>query len=57
MVEGLRRTFEDDAELLQHGMALFEAVYRGLQPTENRPRRAVARSSSTSQKTRKGFSR
>jgi hypothetical protein len=28
MVEGLRRTFSEDATLLEHGMVFFEALYR-----------------------------
>jgi hypothetical protein len=32
LVEGLRRTHERDADLLDAGMALFEALYRGLGP-------------------------
>ena len=41
IIEGLRLAFDDDAELLREGIALFEALYRGLQsrPTP-RPLRA-----------------
>lgn len=31
MVEGLRATYADDAELLTHGMAMFAALYESLQ--------------------------
>jgi hypothetical protein len=30
MVEGLRATYDDDAELLAHGMAMFAALYESL---------------------------
>ena len=33
MVEGLRVTYADDAELLTHGMAMFAALYESLQKT------------------------
>jgi hypothetical protein len=41
LIDGLRLALDDDSELLREGVALFEALYRGLQsrPT-NRPRRA-----------------
>ena len=32
LVEGLRASISDDAALLQQGIGLFEALYRGLQP-------------------------
>jgi len=32
LVEGLRASVPDDAQLLTHGVALFEALYRSLQP-------------------------
>ena len=40
MVEGLRATYSDDAELLKHGMAMFAALYESLrQPAAKPPRK------------------
>jgi hypothetical protein len=40
MVEGLRATYSDDAELLPHGMAMFAALYASLrQPAIKRARK------------------
>jgi hypothetical protein len=39
MVEGLRATYADDAELLTHGVAMFAALYESFQassPSSNR---------------------
>jgi hypothetical protein len=41
LIDGLRLAFGNDAELLTQGVALFEAMYRGLQSSSTpRPRRA-----------------
>ena len=34
LVEGLRTAWADDAELLHHGVALFDALYHGLYPAK-----------------------
>jgi hypothetical protein len=34
LVEGLRARYSDDAALLQQGIVLFDALYRGLQPQQ-----------------------
>ena len=39
LVEGLRTAWADDADLLRHGIALFEALYHGLRPIDGPPRR------------------
>ena len=39
MVEGLRATYSDDAELLQHGMAMFAALYESLREPAGTPRK------------------
>ena len=43
LVEGLRASVADDAELLQAGISLFEALYQGLQPTARVTRRLEKR--------------
>jgi hypothetical protein len=44
MVEGLRATYSDDAELLKHGMAMFAALYESLrQPAAKPPRKTRKR--------------
>jgi hypothetical protein len=43
LVEGLQRTYADDDELLERGIATFEALYRGFEAPEARPRRAGSR--------------
>jgi hypothetical protein len=43
LVAGLRQTYREDGELLERGIALFEALYRGFaaeeRPAKRRPRR------------------
>jgi hypothetical protein len=41
VVEGLRAAFADDSELLRQGMILFDALYRGLEPSKSRSQRAL----------------
>jgi hypothetical protein len=48
LVDGLRATFADDAELLKQGIVMFEALYRGLD--ERKSRRAAPSTRSKSQK-------
>jgi hypothetical protein len=45
VVQGLRASIADDARLLESGMALFEALYRGLGPGSSAPprKRSTAR--------------
>ena len=50
LVEGLRATYDDDVELLEHGVRLFEALYKGLQP--GRPSNRTKTRSSEQHKTR-----
>jgi hypothetical protein len=40
LVEGLQRTHSDDAELLERGMATFDALYRGFETPARRPHAA-----------------
>lgn len=42
LVDGLRKTFADDHTLLEHGMAMFDALYHGLSATPAK-RRAAGR--------------
>lgn len=39
MVEGLRATYSDDAELLTHGMAMFAALYESVRQPAGKPAR------------------
>jgi hypothetical protein len=43
MIEGLRATYADDAELLAHGVAMFAALYESLPKPAPRAGRAVRR--------------
>jgi hypothetical protein len=40
LVDGLRASFADDHELLQHGIVLFETLYRGLDQRKSTSQRA-----------------
>jgi hypothetical protein len=43
LVEGLRATYGDDAELLQHGMVMMEALYRSFADERGHGRKKAAR--------------
>jgi hypothetical protein len=43
LVEGLQRTHENDGELLDRGIATFEALYRGFDAPRGRPAAAAVR--------------
>ena len=42
VVEGLRASFSDDAELLEHGIVVMEALYRSF-ATDSRVRKRVSK--------------
>jgi hypothetical protein len=42
VVEGLRASFSDDAELLEHGIVVMEALYRSF-ATDSRVRKRVCK--------------
>lgn len=45
LVEGLRAVFQEDSELLRHGVIVFEALYRGLEPPKSVLRRMTTHQS------------
>ena len=54
VVEGLRLSYADDQELLQHGLVLFEALYRGLDHNKAAPRQRSTRPSTNTRKSAGG---